>query len=259
MKVVILAGGKGTRLAEETDLVPKPMIAIGGRPILWHIMQRYSAFGIRDFIVCLGYKGYAIKEYFSNYLLHSSDVTIDLRSGSSLVHRRNAEPWKVTLIDTGEDSLTGGRLKRVKKYIGRGTFHMTYGDGVSDVDLRALTASHRKSGLQATVTAVRPPGRFGSLDLSRGRVARFREKPGGDGGWINGGFFVLEPSVLDLIDGDATTWELGPMERLAARNQLGAYVHNGFWHPMDTLRDKKHLEELWKNGQAPWLVRGRES
>lgn len=259
MKVVILAGGKGTRFAEETDRRPKPMIEIGDRPILWHIMQRYSAFGMRDFVVCLGYKGYAIKEYFANYLLHSSDVTIDLRRGTTSIHRRNAEPWKVTLVDTGEESMTGGRLKRVKDYVGRGTFHMTYGDGVSDVDLRALTAFHRKSGRAATVTAVRPPGRFGALELKGDRVARFQEKPGGDGGRINGGFFVLEPSVIDLIDGDATFWEREPMERLAARGQLGAYAHDGFWRPMDTLRDKKYLEELWTSDKAPWLVCGRKS
>lgn len=259
MKVVILAGGKGTRFAEETDRRPKPMIEIGDRPILWHIMQRYSAFGMRDFVVCLGYKGYTIKEYFANYLLHSSDVTIDLRRGTTSIHHRNAEPWKVTLVDTGDESMTGGRLKRVKDYIGRGTFHMTYGDGVSDVDLRALTAFHRKSGRKATVTAVRPPGRFGSLELKGDRVERFQEKPSGDGGRINGGFFVLEPSVIDLIEGDGTFWERGPMERLAARGQLGAYSHDGFWHPMDTLRDKKYLEELWTSGKAPWLVRGRKS
>lgn len=259
MKVVILAGGKGTRFAEETDRRPKPMIEIGDRPILWHIMQRYSAFGLRDFIICLGYKGYTIKEYFANYLLHSSDVTIDLRRGTTLIHRRNAEPWKVTLVDTGEESMTGGRLKRVKDYIGRGTFHMTYGDGVSDVDLRALTMFHRKAGRAATVTAVRPPGRFGSLEIKGDRVARFQEKPVGDGGRINGGYFVLETSVIDLIDGDDTFWERVPMERLAARGQLGAYSHDGFWHPMDTLRDKKYLEELWTSGKAPWLVRGRKS
>lgn len=259
MKVVILAGGKGTRFAEETDRRPKPMIEIGDRPILWHIMQRYSAFGMRDFIICLGYKGYTIKEYFANYLLHSSDVTIDLRRGSTLIHRRNAEPWKVTLVDTGEESMTGGRLKRVKDYVGRGSFHMTYGDGVSDVDLHALTSFHRKAGRSATVTAVRPPGRFGSLELKGDRVARFQEKPVGDGGRINGGYFVLEPAVIDLIEGDDTFWERGPMERLAARGQLGAYSHDGFWHPMDTLRDKKYLEELWMSGKAPWLVRGRRS
>lgn len=259
MKVVILAGGKGTRFAEETDRRPKPMIEIGDRPILWHIMSRYSAFGLNEFVVCLGYKGYAIKEYFANYLLHSSDVTIDLRRGRTEVHRRNAAPWKVTLVDTGEETMTGGRLKRVREYLGGGTFHMTYGDGVGDVDLKALTAFHKKSGLAATVTAVRPPGRFGALALKGDRVARFQEKPGGDGGWINGGFFVLEPKVIDLIDGDATFWERQPMEKLAAKGQLGAFVHEGFWHPMDTLRDKNYLEELWASGKAPWQAPSRKA
>lgn len=252
MKVVILAGGKGTRFAEETSVRPKPMIEIGGFPILWHIMKLYSAHGFNDFIICLGYKGYMIKEYFANYLLHSSDVTIDLKKDRVTVHRNAAEPWVITLVDTGEESMTGGRLKRTRPYIGKGPFHMTYGDGVSNVDLRALSQFHRHSALLATVTSVQPPGRFGSLCLKDGRVARFSEKPASDGGWINGGFFVLDPAVLDYIDGDATIWEREPLERLAREKQLGAFLHHDYWHAMDTLRDKLHLDSLWSQGRAPW-------
>lgn len=252
MKVVILAGGKGTRFAEETDRRPKPMIEIGGRPILWHIMKLYSAAGYRDFVICLGYKGYAIKEYFANYLLHASDVTVDLRRGRTIVHHSAAEPWKISLVDTGEETLTGGRLLRARAHLGRGAFHMTYGDGLSDVNFKALTAFHRKGRRLATVTAVQPPGRFGTLGLKGDSVARFQEKPLGDGAWINGGFFVLEPQALDSVDGDSTSWEREPLQRLSRAGQLGAYRHPGFWHAMDTLRDNLHLEALWAEDKAPW-------
>lgn len=254
MKAVILAGGLGTRLAEETVVRPKPMIEVGGKPILWHIMKIYAAHGVNDFIVCLGYKGYMIKEYFANYFLHSSDVTFDLAKNTTEIHQNSAEPWRVTLIDTGENTQTAGRLKRVARHLGDEDFCLTYGDGVADVNVGALIAQHRAAGRLATVTAVQPPGRYGSLDLDGTRVQGFREKPPGDGGWINGGYFVLSPKVVDYIDGDATIWEREPMERLSADGQLQAYKHDGFWRPMDTLRDKLLLEEQWASGKAPWKV-----
>lgn len=254
MKAVILAGGLGTRISEETHLKPKPMIEIGGKPVLWHVMKIYAAHGIHDFVICCGYKGYLIKEYFANYFLHMSDVTFDMKENRMEVHQASAEPWHVTLIDTGDSTMTGGRLKRVGAYLGDGDFCFTYGDGLSNVDVGRLMAFHREQGTQATVTAVQPPGRFGSLDLDRNRITGFKEKPQGDGGWINGGFFVLSPRVLNLIDGDATIWEREPLERLAREGQLAAFRHDGFWQPMDTLRDKNHLEELWERGNAPWKV-----
>jgi glucose-1-phosphate cytidylyltransferase len=255
MKVVILAGGFGTRLAEETGVRPKPMIEIGGLPLLLHIMKIYGAHGLNEFVVCLGHLGYVIKEYFANYALHRSDVTYDFKTGETEYFNRSAEPWRVTLIDTGLDTMTGGRLKRARAAIGGGTFMMTYGDGVADIDIGALATFHRRHGKAATVTAVQPPGRFGVLDVGeRDLVHSFREKPGDEMGWINGGFFVLEPSVFDLIDGDATYWEREPLERLAARGQLAAYRHRGFWQPVDTLRDKRALEALWAAGKAPWKV-----
>lgn len=250
-KVVILAGGLGTRLGEETQTMPKPMVTIGDSPILWHIMKLYSAHGINEFVICLGYKGYAIKEYFANYFLHQADVTFDIAGNSIEVHSRRAEPWRVTLIETGPLTMTGGRLKQIAKYLD-GTFCMTYGDGLSDVDIGKVIAFHKASRRSATVTAVRPPGRFGALDISGGVVTGFREKPLGDGAWINGGFFVLEPSVIDLIPGDETVWEREPMEQLATSGQLAAYHHEGFWQPMDTLRDRNHLQSLWESGHAPW-------
>ncbi|MBU6230258.1 MAG: glucose-1-phosphate cytidylyltransferase [Cyanobacteria bacterium REEB459] len=256
MKAVILAGGLGTRLSEETSIKPKPMVEVGGRPILWHIMKIYSAHGINEFIICCGYKGYVIKEYFANYFLHMSDVTFDLRYNQMNVHAGNAEPWKITLVDTGDSSMTGGRLKRVKEYIGSETFCMTYGDGVSDVNITELVTFHQKQGLLATLTAVQPPGRFGAIALAQGQttISSFQEKPEGDGAWVNGGFFVLEPPVIDFIEGDATVWEQEPLRKLANIDQLSAYKHPGFWQPMDTLRDKHRLEELWANDQAPWKV-----
>ncbi len=252
MKAVILAGGLGTRLSEETGSRPKPMVEIGGRPILWHIMQIFSAYGVKDFVICLGYKGYVIKEFFLNYRLHLSDVTMRLGSGSIEFHRSAGEDWNVSLIETGDATMTGGRLRRVREYVGEEDFFMTYGDGVSDVDLAGLVAFHREQRRLATLTAVVPPGRFGALELEGGQVRSFREKPAGDGAMINGGFFVLSPKVLDLIEGDFTTWENEPMERLAREDQLSAYVHGGFWQAMDTLRDKNHLETLWAEGRAPW-------
>jgi glucose-1-phosphate cytidylyltransferase len=254
MKAVILAGGFGTRLSEESRLRPKPMVEIGGSPVLWHIMKIYSAHGIDEFIVCLGYKGYLIKEYFANYSLHTSDITLDLARNTTEIHRRYAEPWRITLVDTGEDTQTGGRLGRVRRYVADETFCFTYGDGVSDVDVTALIEFHRRQGRLATVTAVQPPGRFGAMDIEGQRITRFEEKPQGDGSWISGGFFVLEPGVFDYVDGDETVWERGPMERLARDGQMSAYVHRGFWQPMDTLRDKTRLEELWSTGNAPWKV-----
>lgn len=251
MKAVILAGGLGTRISEESVSKPKPMIEIGGKPILWHIMKMYSAHGVNDFIICCGYKGYVIKEYFANYFLHMSDVTIDLAHNSMEVHHKKAEPWKVTLIDTGESTQTGGRLKRIKSYVD-GDFCMTYGDGVGSVDITQLIDFHKKHGRLATMTAVQPPGRFGALGLAGTQVESFFEKPQGDGGWINGGFFVLNPRALDLIDGDGAIWERTPLETLAQQHQLQAYFHKGFWQPMDTLRDKTNLEELWSSGSAPW-------
>lgn len=252
MKAVLLAGGLGTRISEETHLRPKPMIEIGGKPILWHIMKIYASHGINDFIVCCGYKGYLIKEYFANYFLHMSDVTIDLQKNSINIHQNNAEPWKITLVDTGDNTQTGGRLKRVQRYLDNEDFCFTYGDGVSDVDVTSLIAFHREQGTLATVTAVQPLGRFGSLSMDGQKISRFQEKPQGDGGWINGGFFVLSPKVIDYIQDDKTLWEREPMERLATEAQMSAYLHHGFWQPMDTLRDKTHLEELWASGKAPW-------
>lgn len=253
MKVVILAGGLGTRISEETDMKPKPMIEIGGKPILWHIMKLYSNYGFNDFIVCLGYKGYFIKEWFANYSLHMSDVTIDMQSGNINVHQNYAEPWKVTLIDTGDNTMTGGRVKRIKDYVGDDTFMLTYGDGVSDINIKKLLEFHKNHGKAATITAVQPTGRYGALDLDdNDSVIAFEEKPKGDGAWINGGFFVLEPNIFNYIDGDGIILEREPLEGLAADSDLVAYKHAGFWQPMDTLRDKKHLEELWINGNAPW-------
>ena len=253
MKVVILAGGLGTRISEESHLRPKPMIEIGGRPILWHIMKLFGAQGVTDFVICCGYKGYVIKEYFANYFLHMSDVTFHIAENRMDLHRGNAEPWRVTLVDTGEATMTGGRLKRVGDYIDD-TFCLTYGDGVADVDIVALLAQHRAAGLEATVTAIQPPGRYGALDLSGDHVSRFLEKPEGDGQWINGGFFVCEPSVLSRVAGDDTPWEGAPLESLARDGQLGVYRHRGFWTAMDTLRDKRMLEDLWGRGQAPWKI-----
>jgi glucose-1-phosphate cytidylyltransferase len=254
MKAVILAGGLGTRLSEETVVRPKPMVEIGGRPILWHILKIYSAHGISDFVICAGYKGYVIKEYFANYFLHMSDVTFDMKDNTVEVHRKKAEPWRVTIVDTGDDTMTGGRIRRVQEYVGDESFCCTYGDGVGDVDITALIARHQTSGLQATLTGVQPPGRFGALGLQEDRVHSFQEKPEGDGLWINGGFFVLNPSVFDLIEGDGTIWERQPLEALAGAGQLGIYKHHGFWRPMDTLRDKHELESLWEEGKAPWKV-----
>ncbi len=256
MKVVILAGGLGTRISEETHLKPKPMIEIGGYPILWHILKLYSTYGIKDFIICCGYKGYVIKEYFANYFLHMSDVTFDMADNSMTVHQRFAEDWRITLVDTGNDTMTGGRLKRVASYLDRDEpFCFTYGDGVGNINIQELVAFHASHGCAATVTATYPPGRFGAMDVAPdGTITSFREKPKGDGGMVNGGFFVLSPSVIDLIDGDSTTWERGPMERLADDGQLKAYTHHGFWQPMDTLRDKIYLEELWNAGNAPWKI-----
>jgi glucose-1-phosphate cytidylyltransferase len=254
MKAVILAGGLGTRISEETSVRPKPMVEIGGRPVLWHIMKIYSAHNIHDFIICLGYKGYMIKEYFANYFLHMSDVTFDMKNNGMHVHQNNAEPWRVTLIDTGEETMTGGRLRRVHQYLDDDDFCFTYGDGVGNVDIKALIDFHHSHGKLATVTATQPPGRFGSLLLDKQEVIGFNEKPEGDGGWINGGFFVLNPKVIEHVDADDTIWERGPMEQLARDRQLAAYFHHGFWQPMDTLRDKRHLEELWNNGCAPWKL-----
>lgn len=255
MKAVILAGGLGTRISEETHLKPKPMIEVGGKPILWHIMKIYSAHGIHDFVICCGYKGYVIKEYFANYFLHMSDVTFDMANNRMEVHQRNAEPWRVTLVDTGDETLTGGRLKRVADYVkGEEAFCFTYGDGVANVDITALVAFHQQHGKQATVTAVQPPGRYGALNMDGEAVRGFIEKPKGDGGWINGGFFVLSPKCLDYIMGDTTSWEAGPLVRLATDGELMAFEHAGFWQPMDTLRDKNHLEELWLSGNAPWKI-----
>ena len=252
MKAVILAGGLGTRLSEETEKKPKPMVEIGGLPIIWHIMQIFSAYGVEDFIVCLGYKGYVIKEYFLNYRLHQSDVTVDIGRGATEYHRIGAENWRVSLIETGTDTMTGGRLKRVRSYLGQDDFFLTYGDGVADIDLGRLLAFHKAQGCLATVTGVVPPGRFGALEMRGNLVTSFREKPAGDGATINGGFFVLSPKVIDYIDGDQTVWEREPMERLAQEGQLASYHHQGFWQAMDTLRDKTHLEELWATGRAPW-------
>lgn len=253
MKAVILAGGLGTRISEETHLKPKPMIEIGGRPILWHIMKIYSAHGVNEFIICCGYKGYVIKEYFANYFLHMSDVTFDMASNQMEVHHKKAEPWRVTLVDTGEETLTGGRLKRVASYVqDDNAFCFTYGDGVADVDVTAQIKFHHRHGKLATVTAVQPPGRYGALLREGDAVCGFQEKPPGDGAWINGGFFVLHPKAIDFIDGDSSSWEGKPLETLASKGELQAFEHEGFWQPMDTLRDKTHLEQLWSSGKAPW-------
>jgi glucose-1-phosphate cytidylyltransferase len=255
MKAVILAGGLGSRLGEETAVRPKPMVEIGGMPILWHIMKIYSTYGVNDFIICLGYKGYMIKEYFSNYYLHRSDVTIDLAANAMEVHRNTAEPWRITLADTGAEAMTGGRLKAIRPYLDEvEPFCFTYGDGVADIDIGALLAFHASHGRKATLTAVAPPGRFGAMEFDGDRVVNFREKPDGDGVRINGGFFVASPSVLDLIDGPDAIWEREPLERLATSGELAAYHHHGFWQPMDTLRDKILLEDLWASGKAPWKI-----
>jgi glucose-1-phosphate cytidylyltransferase len=255
MKAVLLAGGLGTRISEESHLKPKPMIEVGGRPILWHIMKLYSHYGFNDFIVCLGYKGYVVKEYFANYVLHNADLTVDLAKGSVEYHATNHEPWRVTLVDTGAETMTGGRIKRVADYLPKDEpFFLTYGDGVADIDIRALLDFHKAHGKQATVSAVSPPGRFGALEIVEGAVKRFIEKPPGDNGLINGGFFVLEPSVIDRIAGDSTVWELEPLESLARDGQLMARPHDGFWAAMDTLRDKNTLEALWTSGEAPWKL-----
>lgn len=254
MKAVILAGGFGTRISEETHLRPKPMIEIGTKPVLWHIMKLYSSYGINDFIICLGYKGYMIKEYFANYFLHTSDVTFDIANNAVEVHQKHAEPWRVTLVDTGENSMTGGRLKRIQPYLDDDDFCFTYGDGLSNVDIRKLIEFHNKEGTLATLTAAYPPGRFGALNLERNRITRFKEKPDGDNELINGGYFVLSPKVFEYIEGDETVWEREPMEQLAQDGELSAFIHKGFWQPMDTLRDKKHLEKLWSSGQAPWKI-----
>ena len=252
MKAVILAGGFGTRITEESITRPKPMVEIGGRPILWHLMKLYSSFGVNDFVICCGYKGYVIKEYFSNYFLHMSDVTFCMKDGSMQVHEKKAEPWKVTLVDTGEKTQTGGRLKRVRSYLGDEDFCFTYGDGLADVNVTHLVEFHKAQRKAATMTAVRPPGRFGSIDIQGSSITRFIEKPRGDGAWINGGFFILNPSVIDRIQDDDMSWESYPLESLSSDGQLNAYKHEGFWQPMDTLRDKQMLEGLWSEGKAPW-------
>ncbi len=254
MKAVILAGGLGTRLSEETSIKPKPMVEVGGQPILWHIMKIYSSHGINEFIICCGYKGYVIKEYFNNYFLHMSDVTFDMRFNQMNVHTGNAEPWRVTLVDTGAESMTGGRLRRVKEHIGQETFCFTYGDGVSNVDVTKLVDFHKQQETLATLTAVQPPGRFGAIALGpdQTQIDSFQEKPEGDGAWINGGYFVLEPEVIDFIDDDSTIWEQQPLKKLAQKGQLSAYKHSGFWQPMDTLRDKRKLEDMWQQNKAPW-------
>lgn len=254
MKVVLLAGGLGTRISEESHLKPKPMVEIGGRPILWHIMKTYSKYGLNDFVICCGYKSYVIKEYFANYFLHLSDVTFDLKNNKMEVHHNESEPWKVTLVDTGEETMTGGRIKRIKKYIGDEDFCLTYGDGLADIDIKKLFEFHKSHKGLATLTATQPPGRFGALSMESTMIKSFKEKPVGDGNWINGGFFVLSPKVIDLIDGDQTIWEKEPLEKLAQQQQLHAFHHKGFWHPMDTLRDKNYLEQLWSSNKAPWKV-----
>jgi glucose-1-phosphate cytidylyltransferase len=255
LKAVILAGGLGTRLSEETDTRPKPMVEIGNKPILWHIMKTYSFYGINEFVICCGYKGYMIKEYFANYFLHQSDITFDMSCNEMIVHEKRVEPWKVTLVDTGEDTMTGGRLKRVSKYVqGDDVFLFTYGDGVADINIGATIEYHQNHGKLGTLCATKPPGRFGALEVDRGTIRSFKEKPDGDGGMINGGFFVLSPKVLELIEDDRTVWEQEPLKDLAKRGELMAYEHSGFWQPMDTLRDKQHLQQLWSIGKAPWKV-----
>ncbi len=252
MKAVILAGGFGTRITEETQFKPKPMIEIGGMPLLWHIMKIYSSYDINDFVICCGYKGYIIKEYFANYFLHMSDVTFDIKNNSMEVHQKHAEPWKVTLVDTGINTMTGGRLKKVKNFLDDETFCFTYGDGLSDLNIRESVEFHQKNKKYATITAVKPPGRFGSLEINENIVKKFNEKPDGDGNWINGGFFVLEPTIFDYIKDDSTIWEREPLEKMAEEKQLSSYKHDGFWHSLDTLRDKNNLEELWNNNNPPW-------
>lgn len=255
MKAVILAGGFGTRLSEETDMRPKPLVEVGEKPILWHILKIYSAHGIKDFVICLGYKGYAIKEYFRNYLIHNSDITVDLKSGELSILKNSAEDWKITLVDTGLNTMTGGRIKRIKRFVDDKTFLLTYGDGVGDIDIAESVRFHKAHGKICTMTVVQPPGRFGSVDMdSHGKVASFLEKPSGDGGWINGGFFVLEPKVFDYIDGDPTIWEQEPLRHLAQADELRGFQHRKFWQPMDTLRDKLHLNSLWEKGTAPWKI-----
>jgi glucose-1-phosphate cytidylyltransferase len=254
MKAIILAGGLGTRISEESHLKPKPMIEIGGRPILWHIMKIYSHYGINDFVICLGYKGYVIKEYFANYFLHMSDVTFDMSENRMDVHQRHAEPWRVTLVETGQETLTGGRLRRVREYVGNDSFCFTYGDGVADIDIAKLIAFHRSKGKLATLIAIQPPGRYGAINIDESQVTSFAEKPAGDGAWVNGGFFVLEPEVMDYVAGDRTSWESEALVALSGRRNLAAYKHTGFWQAMDTLRDKNQLEELWQSGKAPWKV-----
>lgn len=256
MKVVILAGGAGTRLSEETGIKPKPMVEIGGKPILWHIMKIYSSYGLNDFIICCGYKGYVIKEYFATYFMKMSDVRFDLEENKMTTLQNHVEPWKVTLVDTGEKTMTGGRIKRIKKYLGGKTFCLTYGDGVSDINVKKLIDFHKKQKAQVTLTAVQPPGRFGVFDLRKNQnwIESFREKPQGDGAWVNGGFFIVEPAVVDYIQDDMTIWEQEPMQKIAKKGRLGAYKHSGFWQPMDTLRDKMYLEELWGSGKAPWKI-----
>ena len=255
MKVVILAGGYGTRLSEETHLKPKPMVEIGGMPILWHIIKMYSTYGIKEFVICCGYKGYIIKEYFSNYFLHMSNVTFDMSDNKMLIHKKNVEDWKITLVDTGQNTMTGGRLKRVEEFINNETFGFTYGDGLSDVNIDSLIKSHKASNKLATITAVQPKGRYGSLLIEgHNEVVGFQEKVAGDGGWVNGGFFILEPEVLNLIKDDQTTWEQEPLNELANKNQLNAFKHNGFWQPMDTLREKNQLQEMWDRNEAPWKL-----
>jgi len=254
LKVVILAGGLGTRISEETQVKPKPMIEIGAMPILWHIMKVYSAYDINDFVICCGYKGYIIKEYFANYFLHMSDVTFDLKDNKMEVHHKFAEPWKVTLVDTGLETTTGGRLKRVKNYVTKETFCFTYGDGLSNVNLSDLIQFHKSNNTIATVTSVQPPGRFGLMDIKGDKISNFTEKPSGDGNWINGGYFILEPKVFDYLEDDSTVWERTPLERLAKEGQLSAFKHSSFWQPLDTLRDKNYLEKLWASGKAPWKI-----
>ena len=254
MKAVILAGGLGSRISEETQLKPKPMVEIGGKPILWHIMKTYSHYGINEFVICLGYKGYVIKEYFQNYFLHMSDVTFDVKNNEMEVHRKSVEPWKITLVDTGIDTMTGGRLKKIKEYVNNETFCFTYGDGLANISITDLIEFHKKNNTIATVTAVQPPARFGALELNENKVVCFKEKPTGDGNWINGGYFVLEPDVFNYLECDSTVWEKEPLQKLANENQLSAYKNKNFWQPMDTLRDKKKLNELWDAGNAPWKV-----
>jgi glucose-1-phosphate cytidylyltransferase len=257
MKAVILAGGLGTRLSEETIVKPKPMVEIGGKPILWHIMRHFSQYGVQEFVICLGYKGFMVKEWFSNYFLYNSDVTFDLRDNSVRIHQNASEPWQVTLVDTGELTQTGGRLKRIRQHLDDQPFCMTYGDGLSDVDISKLVAFHRSQKTKATVTAIQPPGRFGVIDFRKGKVEGFHEKPAGDGAWVNGGYFVMQPCALDAIAGDETAWEREPLETLSAHGELSAYRHDGFWQCMDTLRDRMQLEELWNSGQAPWKGDGK--